>query len=170
MLSCCVRYNFPEADPERIEKLRVFLSQKTSPRMMRESTCWVKSGQALSGRISNQILQILAGPAASNGKSTLLNLISHLVQTIIAICVLQTSLRRVRKPTYPDFKHHIHRGCIQASRSGSSFLHPDFCKSGAFGAGLITLDGPMPTFLYHVCLQAPKMSSNNGAACSRASK
>ena len=72
--------------------------------------------------------------------------------------MLHTSLRRVRKPTYPEFKHHIHWGCIQASRSGSSFLHPDFCGTGAFGAGLITLDGPMPTFLYHVCLQAPKIS------------
>jgi len=73
-----------------------------------------------------------------------------------------------QKPTHPDFKHHSHWGCIQASRSGSTFLHPDFCGTGAFGAGLITLDGHMPTFLYHVCLQAPKISSNNGAACSRA--
>ncbi len=84
------------------------------------------------------------------------------MQTIIAICMLHTSLRRVRKPTYPDFKHHIHRGCIQASRSGSSFLHPDFCGTGAFGAGLITLDGPMPTFLYHVCLQAPNLQQQWG--------
>ncbi len=67
-------------------------------------------------------------------------------------------------------KHHIHWGCIQASRSESTFPNPDFCGTGAFGAGLVTLDGPMPTFLYHVCLQASKISSNNGAACSRASK
>ena len=45
-----------------------------------------------------------------------------------------------------------------------------FVEPGLLGLGLITLDGPMPTFLYHVCLQAPKISSNNGAACSPASK
>lgn len=65
------------------------------------------------GAHHNQILQILPGPAASNGKITLLNLISHLVQTIIAICMLHTSLRRVQKPTYPDFKHHIHKAAFK---------------------------------------------------------
>ena len=32
----------------------------------------------------------------------------------------------------------------------------DFCGTGAFGAGLTTLDGLMPTFLYHVLLASPK--------------
>ena len=144
-LSCYVPYNFPGPDPDRIEELQVLLSHK-SPGWW-ERVPAGSNNKCLSGRIRNQTLQILAGPTASNGKSTLFNLVSQaFVQTIIAICLLHTSLRRVRKPTYPDFRHHIHWGCIEASRSKSTFPNPDFCKTGAFGAGLITLDGPTAVF------------------------
>ena len=131
----------------------------------------VHLSKCLSGRICNQILQILAPPVQVVARiHCSIWSHRHLVQTIITICPLHTSLRSMCKPTYPDFKHHVHWGCIEASRSEFTFPNPDFCGTGAFGAGLITLDGPMPTFLYHVCLQAPKFSSNNGTVCSRAIK
>ena len=169
MLSCYVPYNFPEADPERIEELRVLWVKK---RQGDEREYLLDQlNKCLSGRMRNQTLHTLAGPVASNGKSTLFNLVSRAFGTDY-YCNMPATYLTQKSPqaTYPDFMHHIHRGCIQASRSGSTFLHPDFCGTGAFGAGLITLDGPMPTFLDHVCLQALKISSNNGAACSRASK
>ena len=48
-------------------------------------------------------------------------------------------------------------GCIQASRLGSSFLHPDFCGTGAlkFGAGLTTLDGTHANLFIPCLLASP---------------
>ena len=73
ILSCYVPYNFPKADAERVEELRVFMIQIKPQReylLNQLSKC-------LSGRICNQILQTIAGPVASSGKSTLFHLISH---------------------------------------------------------------------------------------------
>ena len=73
MLSCYIPYNFPKADAEKIEELRVFMIQIKPQREY-----WLDQlSKCLSGRICNQILQILAGPVASSGKSTLFNLISQ---------------------------------------------------------------------------------------------
>ncbi len=42
----------------------------------------------------------------------------HLVQTVIAICLLHTSLRRVRKPTYPDLQASISLGLHRSLKIG----------------------------------------------------
>ncbi len=44
---------------------------------------------------------------------------------------------------------------------------PEFCESGAFGAGLTALDGPKLASLLHVCSVSPKYSPKCGAAFSQ---
>ncbi|KAL3146487.1 hypothetical protein ABBQ32_000744 [Trebouxia sp. C0010 RCD-2024] len=75
MLSVRVPYNFPRYDPERRQGLLTFLSQIKPEDDEREYLVGQLS-QCLSGRIKKQLVHILAGPIAGNGKSTLFSLIS----------------------------------------------------------------------------------------------
>ncbi|KAL3149475.1 hypothetical protein ABBQ32_002259 [Trebouxia sp. C0010 RCD-2024] len=71
MLSVCVRYNFSRHDPERRQGLLTFLSQ-IKPEDDEREYLVDQLSQCLSGRIKKQLVHILAGPIAGNGKSTLL--------------------------------------------------------------------------------------------------
>jgi len=75
MLSVCVPYNFPRHDPERRQGLLTFLSQ-IKPEDDEREYFVDQLSQCLSGRIKKQLVHILAGPIAGNGKSTLFSLIS----------------------------------------------------------------------------------------------
>ena len=75
MLSVCLSYNFPRHDPERRQGLLTFLSQ-IKPEDDEREYLVEQLSQCLSGRIKKQLVHILAGPIAGNGKSTLLSLIS----------------------------------------------------------------------------------------------
>ena len=75
MLSVCVPYNFPRHDPERRQGLLTFLSQ-IKPQDDEREYLVDQLSQCLSGRIKKQLVHILAGPIAGNGKSTLFSLIS----------------------------------------------------------------------------------------------
>ena len=77
MSSVCLPYNFPRHDPERRHGLLTFPSQIKHEDDEREYQVLVEQlCQCLSGRIKKQLVHILAGPIASNGKSTLFSLIS----------------------------------------------------------------------------------------------
>jgi len=76
MLSVCVPYDFPKHDPERREGLLTFLSQ-IKPQDEEREYMLDQLSQCLSGRIRKQLVHILAGPLAGNGKSTLFNLIAQ---------------------------------------------------------------------------------------------
>ena len=75
MLSVCVPYNFPTHDPQRRQGLLTFLSQ-IKPEDDERQYLVDQLSQCLSGRIKKQLVHILAGPLAGNGKSTLFSLIS----------------------------------------------------------------------------------------------
>ncbi|KAL3153683.1 hypothetical protein ABBQ32_013283 [Trebouxia sp. C0010 RCD-2024] len=75
MLSVCVPYNFPTHDPQRRQGLSTFLSQ-IKPEDDERQYLVDQLSQCLSGRIKKQLVHILAGPLAGNGKSTLFSLIS----------------------------------------------------------------------------------------------
>ena len=132
MLSCYIPYNFPKADAEKIEELRVFMIQIKPQREY-----WLDQlSKCLSGRRCNQILQILACPVASSGKSTLFHLISqafgtdyyyNMPATYLTQKCAQANISRCQAS-------YSHCGCIQASRSGSTFPKT-FVEPGLLGLG-----------------------------------
>jgi hypothetical protein len=74
MLSVSTGYDFPVTDPGRRAALEEFLRQ-IKPQEEERDYLLDQFSQSLSGRIRKQLVHILSGPVAGNGKSTLCRLL-----------------------------------------------------------------------------------------------
>ncbi len=74
LLSVCIPFNYPTTGPQQRAELLTFLSQ-IKPQEDELEYLLDQLSQCLSGRIRKQVVHILAGQLACNGKSTLLRLV-----------------------------------------------------------------------------------------------